>query len=872
MSSFVPRAIPPTLAEPDPTKHVKYTLGMVLGVDDFTQEFAYLAGRDRWLARDLLGYGTASGLRVGVEIEDRVPQVVVTPGVAVSPSGQLIRVAPAQCADLNLWLAARHEELRQRLGNVAGNRALLRLYLVLCYRDCATDMVPIPGEPCRSQDETMAPSRLADDFKLELRYEAPKQSEEDALRDFVEWLGQVEVTDEPGSFSTLEELEKAIRAATHAPSSPPSPPDFFYGSPPDALRIHPSMAYEYLRAAFRLWTTELRPNWHEARTDRGDVLQSASVIGDEDCVLLAEVSVPLARATANTIWQVEDPPHVEIHEERRPYLVHLRMLQELVVSGRRAGGGATSGGASIGPAFGVVAETSYGLQPNAGKRFDYARADHTHGTPPTPVLAGDVTGPINSTTVASIRNREVLATAPAENQVLTFVGGKWRAADPTGGGGGSALKPATTVNAETNYGQASSVGTSVDYARADHTHGTVSSPPMGGDVTGVAGFATVIALRNVQVDPTKPTAGQLLGFDAAANRWTPVAPPAGAANLAGDVTGAPGSTKVGAIQNVVVDATKPTAGQLLGFDAATNRWKPVPPTGGASNLAGDVTGSTGAATVVALRNMPIDATKPTTGQFLGFDVSTNSWKPLQPPASQPTQTNAVTHPAGLSAYNIVAAGVLRGVVGDGTGSYNNLHVTKADDGVITMLFDGYESPAVDPSRQYIVKVLPFPQPGTTLNALTVVFSSFFDKGTGFALAVTNSGLRVPAATLGNISFMVEVSQYDAKVIAFTKVKDTKEAEKAKDTKETKDTEKSAIKETVGKGIIKDTDNIATFTPADASPSFVAAGPETEAPDGRAFIAEEERPEVGRAAFDLADKQADKLPESGASGKQAEARN
>lgn len=94
MSSFVPRAIPPTLAEPDPTKHVKYTLGMVLGVDDFTQEFAYLAGRDRWLARDLLGYGTASGLRVGVEIEDRAPQVVVTPGVAVSPSGQLIRVAP----------------------------------------------------------------------------------------------------------------------------------------------------------------------------------------------------------------------------------------------------------------------------------------------------------------------------------------------------------------------------------------------------------------------------------------------------------------------------------------------------------------------------------------------------------------------------------------------------------------------------------------------------------------------------------------------------------------------------------------------------------------------------------------------------------
>ena len=186
MSSFVPRATPPTLAEPDPTKHVKYTLGMVLGVDDFTQEFAYLSGRDQWLARDLLGYGTASGLRVGVELEAGAPQVLVAPGTAVSPRGQLIRVAPAQCADLNLWLTARREELRQRLGSAPADRALLRLYVVVCYRDCATDMVPIPGEPCRSQEETVAPSRLADDFKLELRFEPPAQTEEDALRDFVE--------------------------------------------------------------------------------------------------------------------------------------------------------------------------------------------------------------------------------------------------------------------------------------------------------------------------------------------------------------------------------------------------------------------------------------------------------------------------------------------------------------------------------------------------------------------------------------------------------------------------------------------------------------------------------------------------------------
>ena len=38
-----------TLAEPNPAKHVNF--GMVLGVDDFTQEFAYLSGRDQWLSR-----------------------------------------------------------------------------------------------------------------------------------------------------------------------------------------------------------------------------------------------------------------------------------------------------------------------------------------------------------------------------------------------------------------------------------------------------------------------------------------------------------------------------------------------------------------------------------------------------------------------------------------------------------------------------------------------------------------------------------------------------------------------------------------------------------------------------------------------------
>ena len=76
----------------------------------------------------------------------------------------------------------------------------------------------------------------------------------------------------------------------------------------------------------------------------------------------------------------------------------------------------------------VVAETSFGASSVVGTSTDYARADHTHGTPPAPSI-------------------------PAA---------------------------ASTVVAETNFGASSVVGTSTAYARADHTHGTPAVPSHSG--------------------------------------------------------------------------------------------------------------------------------------------------------------------------------------------------------------------------------------------------------------------------------------------------------------------------------------------------------------------------------------------------------
>src|SRR4051794_9806415 len=114
MSSFTATTASPSAAPIDPRKHVNYTLGMVLGVDDFRQEHAFLSGRDKWLARDLIGYGTECGLRVSIEAQASGPRVVVAPGVAITPRGQKVAVSPAQCASLNDWIAA-HPELTNGL-------------------------------------------------------------------------------------------------------------------------------------------------------------------------------------------------------------------------------------------------------------------------------------------------------------------------------------------------------------------------------------------------------------------------------------------------------------------------------------------------------------------------------------------------------------------------------------------------------------------------------------------------------------------------------------------------------------------------------------------------------------------------------------
>jgi len=335
---------PLTAAAPQPWLHVNYAKGMVLGVDDLTQEFAYLSGRDQRAVRELLGYGTLSGLAVRMDDTPEGPRVRVTAGSAAIPDGRLVCVPGEQCALLNHWLAkpdnaARVSDLLHHASPPASPLAaegVLSLWLTLCYADCTTLPVPIPGDPCRSEDQLMADSRIADDYCLELRTAPPPQVEEDALRDFVAWLRQVPLAggSPPGPVDAALEQHWAegVRLAAQPwldltngspPASPPRLDDYLFDSPPTGLAVAADQLAAFLRVALRVWVTELRPLW-SARAC------SAEPAVDQDCVLLARLAVPVVQSgDVGGAWQVDGlAADVQVDESQRPFLVHGRLLQE----------------------------------------------------------------------------------------------------------------------------------------------------------------------------------------------------------------------------------------------------------------------------------------------------------------------------------------------------------------------------------------------------------------------------------------------------------------------------------------------------------------------------------------------------------------
>ncbi len=365
----------PPATQQDPQKRVNYSLGLVLGVDEFEQEQFYHLERGRQHNRALHGYGTVCGL----QLTTSGSQVYVSPGLAIDPRGRVIEVERVQCADLNQWLSVQTN--LQSLGHGASSPlGPASLYVVLCYRECLTDKVPVPGAPCRTEEDTLAPSRITESFDLRFTTTLPDAHEELAIRRFGDLLRQIEVstTGNPSDFLTVERMEQFVRAL----ESTASP----LGSPLNdaALLLHPQDAEAVLRAGFRVWITEVRPS----------LLATGCGVPVEGCVLLGRLDFNLTSA-GHVAPQAA--PVITADDSDRPYLLPTRLLQENIFRGLIEA---------------VVAASS---PPSA----------------PPPVatnLAGDVSGPIAANVVRQIQSVPVANTPPADGQVLTFVGasGRWQ--------------------------------------------------------------------------------------------------------------------------------------------------------------------------------------------------------------------------------------------------------------------------------------------------------------------------------------------------------------------------------------------------------------------------------------------------------------
>ncbi|MBU0917478.1 MAG: hypothetical protein KKD97_14100 [Gammaproteobacteria bacterium] len=544
----------------DTNKRVNYTKGMLLGVDDFVQEQAWHIARRHELARELIGYGTARGLTVGTDASGGT--VKVGPGIGWTPSGTPVCVSDEQCANVTAWLRKQDAAFKASLGSGTSE---LTVHVVLAYQGVPTDKVPVPGEPCRSEDALTANSRIADCFQLTLRTQAPPQLEEDAIRDFADWLAQVPVDLSSPPMSD-DDFLKSLRDAAEGwltPSSPP-PTDFMLGSPPAGL----GTTDELMRVALRLWVTELRPIW---RARYGCGPNAVAPGTDDDAILLATLTLSVDGSNVSGVVTAID-------ESRRPLLLSLRMLQELILQNP-----APEAAQDVTPAL------SFGLDPEVGVLSEYARADHSHGTPDLPDLAGDVTGDITDNTVVALRNRGIAATAPQVGDVLAL--------DNTQQWSPAHLPVASTaLPAGLAFGGSGLVGNQSDYARSDHVHPLPALPELAGDTLGPITTNKVRALQGTPVSDTAPILGQVLMFQEVLPSgpgptgrprrvWvpttlptpeTPELPP-----LGGDVSGDAKDNQIEQLQGNKVSAAEPKKGDVLTFDGEA--WVAAAGTSGAAS-------------------------------------------------------------------------------------------------------------------------------------------------------------------------------------------------------------------------------------------------------------------------------------------------
>ncbi len=457
-------------------ERLNYVLGQVLGVKDFQQEQAYFLHKDRLHTRSLHGYGTVWGLEVQTAGSGETLEIQVGPGLAFDTQGREVLIRALQCARLNSWLAAaspgdpataNHQTL---LPVVAGEPAVA-VYVTLCYRSCETEAQPILGNPCRTDSGEVGViqyTRLRDDFELKLAPQPPRQPEEDHVRMIGELLAKITI-DPAAADLTAEEVATVLQTLRDAVDDPARLPGLA------GLILPATQAREILRRLFRYWVTNTRPTLDKLHdpvlkllakislddtlppldetalatqielftTALDDYLSSndLNVIDAVDPVVVAgETSTALRRAVLSH-WSAQpqacqpaedecillaavqfeltganevDAATLVVENLQRPYLLHTRLLQELLLQGGLRGpqgepgaDGADGEAATI--TIGTVTSGTPASVTNSGTPtaavLDFVLPQGDPGTPGADGEAATITiGTVTSGTPASVTN------------------------------------------------------------------------------------------------------------------------------------------------------------------------------------------------------------------------------------------------------------------------------------------------------------------------------------------------------------------------------------------------------------------------------------------------------------------------------------
>jgi hypothetical protein len=328
MTDVMQRCVPISSGALAPDLRVNYQFGLVLGVDELEQEDLYFRERDERAARSLHGYGTTVGLHVTAARPVAAPddvEVRVERGILIDQYGRPVVIRTDQCARVGAWLASQELEGSAATPPVSPLQDHLRpsgdltVYVVAEYSSCEDALVPLPGNPCGTEDEVTAASRIRDFWKLGFRWEPPDMPHWDGVRALADLLAPIEWRE--GSLLESDEAALAAHVRALAPGAP---------APAVTLPVPPVLPRAEGRAALdrllTIWVTEVRPKLAP------DLIEP----GGEAAVLLSSITlVPASPFDTNSpaITEFSLPD-----DEGRPYLAPTQLIQELVM----LGGGVTT--------------------------------------------------------------------------------------------------------------------------------------------------------------------------------------------------------------------------------------------------------------------------------------------------------------------------------------------------------------------------------------------------------------------------------------------------------------------------------------------------------------------------------------------------